>query len=74
MSDRRRVEPHTRYAPAARYGAEFWDAVECEIEALDASDFVDFLAADELPFEPRAGFSRALGESLAGLCRTRFSN
>lgn len=73
MSDRRRVEQH-RHAPGARHGAEFWDAVECEIEALDASDFAAFLAAGDLPIEPHAEFERALGESLAALYRARFSN
>ena len=67
MSDRRRVDSHARHAPGARYGAQFWDAVECEIEALDASDFAAFVAADDLPIEPRAEFSRGLGESLAAL-------
>jgi hypothetical protein len=74
MSDRRRVEPRSRFAPGARYGAEFWDAVECEIEALDASDFEAFLAADDLPIEPRAEFTRTLGESIAAIRRARFSN
>jgi hypothetical protein len=73
MSDRRRVEQH-RHAPGARHGAEFWDAVECEVEVLDASDFAAFHAAGDLPLEPRAEFEQALGKSLAALCRARFSN
>jgi len=74
MSDRRKAEQHTKHAPGARYGAQFWDAVECEIEALDASDLAFFLAADELPLEPSPDFAAALGESLGKLCRARFSN
>ncbi len=63
-----------RQAPGARFGARFWDAVEYEIEALDASDFGMFLAADRLPFEPGPGVSDEITESLAALCRARFSN
>ena len=63
-----------RHAPGARFGARFWDAVEYEIEALDADDFGLFLAADRLPFAPRPGVAEALGDSLAALCRARFSN
>ncbi len=61
-------------APGARFGARFWDAVEYEIEALDADDFALFLAADRLPCAAGAGRIEALGDSLAALCRARFSN
>ena len=64
----------TRHAPGARFGARFWDAVEYEIEALDADDFALFLEADRLPFAAHPGFVAALGDSLAALCRARFSN
>lgn len=74
MSDRRKAEQHGKHSPGARYGAQFWDAVECEIEALDASDFTAFVAAGELPLEPSPDFAAGLGESLGKLCRARFSN
>jgi hypothetical protein len=61
-------------AVSARFGARFWDAVEYEIDALDAADFELFLEADRLPIEPRPGVSEALAESLAAFCRARFSN
>jgi len=64
----------TRHAPGARFGARFWDAVEYEIEALDADDFALFAAADRLPFAGHPGVVEALGDSLAALCRARFSN
>jgi len=64
----------SRYAPGAAFGARFWDEVEYEIEALDAADFELFLAADRLPFVPRPGVAETLGDSLAALCRARFSN
>jgi hypothetical protein len=64
----------SRLAPGARFGARFWDAVEHEIEALDADDFALFLAADRLPFAGRPEAVEALGDSLAALCRARFSN
>jgi hypothetical protein len=73
MSESRKAKP-AMHAPGARFGARFWDAVECEIEALDEADFAFFLAADRLPIDARAGFGEQLGQSLAGLCRTRFSN
>ena len=63
-----------RQAPDVRFGTRFWDAVEYEIEALDAGDFALFLAADQLPFAARSGVADALGESLAAICRARFSN
>jgi len=63
-----------RYAPGARFGARFWEEVEYEVEALDAADFELFIAADELPIEPRQEALEALVESLAVLCRARFSN
>jgi len=61
-------------APGARFGARFWDAVEYEIEALDADDFALFLAADRLPCAAAPARIDALGDSLAALCRARFSN
>lgn len=64
----------SRQAPGARFGARFWDAVEYEIEALDADDFALFLAADGQPCAASPGRFESLGESLAALCRTRFSN
>jgi hypothetical protein len=67
-------EKHPRQAPGLRFGARFWDAVEYEIEALDALDFELFLAADRLPFDPGPGVAASLGASLAALCRARFSN
>jgi hypothetical protein len=63
-----------RQAPGARFEARFWDAVEYEIEALDAGDFELFLAADRLPCAATPGVVEALGDSLAALCRSRFSN
>ena len=57
-----------------RFGAQFWEAVECEIEALDAADYALFLGADQLEIEPRPGFERALETHLRGLCRRRWSN
>ena len=65
---------HEIHAPGARFGARFWDAVEFEIEALDAADFALFLAADRLPCEARPGVVESLAASLATLCRARFSN
>ena len=67
-------EKQTRQAPGVRFGARFWDAVEYEIETLDAADFELFVVADRLPFEPGPGVTVALGASLAALCRARFSN
>ena len=64
----------SRQAPGARFGARFWDAVEYEIEALDADDFALFLAADRLPCAAAPRLVEALGDSLARLCRARFSN
>ena len=64
----------SRQAPGARFEARFWDAVEYEIEALDADDFALFLTADRLPCSAAPGRLEALGDSLAALCRTRFSN
>jgi hypothetical protein len=70
--------PPDRLAPGAlldtRFGARFWDAVEYEIEALDADDFALFLAADRLPCAAGPGFAESLADSLGALCRTRFSN
>jgi hypothetical protein len=60
--------------PADRFDARFWDAVEYEIEALDADDFALFLAADGLPCVASRSFADALAGSLASLCRARFSN
>jgi len=57
-----------------RFGARFWEAVECEIEALDAADYALFLGADRLEIEPRPAFERALETHLRGLCRRRWSN
>ena len=51
--------------------AAFWDEVEREIEAADPFDFSEFLLADELPPEPRAGFREELRESLLDLFRRR---
>lgn len=73
MSDSRKAQD-ARHAPGARFGVRFWDAVEVEIEVLDASDFALFQAADQLPIEPRPAFAASLGQSLAGLVRSRFSN
>jgi hypothetical protein len=70
----RRAAPQARQAPGARFGASFWDAVELEIEALDADDFALFLAADGLPCRAAPGLRQSLGDSLAALCRARFSN
>jgi hypothetical protein len=58
----------------ARYGASFWDGVECEIEALDAADFELFLAAGSLDIEPRPEFREALLAHLGKAVRARFSN
>jgi hypothetical protein len=63
-----------RHAPGARFGARFWEAVECEIEALDARDFALFLAADRLPFAGRPGVFESLLKTLGARCRARFSN
>ncbi|HTO68397.1 MAG TPA: hypothetical protein VMR31_00925 [Myxococcota bacterium] len=63
-----------RSGSQARHGARFWDAVEREIEALDAGDLALFLAADHLPIEPRASFRRGLRGHLQALCRARWSN
>ena len=73
MADMRQTQAAWQ-APGARFGARFWDAVEYEIEALDASDFELFLEADELPFAPRAELEESLARSLAAVCRARFSN
>ena len=58
----------------ARYGASFWDSVECEIEAFDAVDYALFVAAGSLPIEPRPEFREALLAHLSRAARTRFSN
>jgi hypothetical protein len=73
MSENRRAQD-SKHAPGARFDARFWDAVEVEIEVLDASDFALFEVADQLPIEPRPGFAEALGQSLSGRVRARFSN
>ena len=73
MSDNRKAQD-SKHAPGARFGARFWDAVEVEIEVLDAADFALFQVADQLPIEPRPGYAESLGQSLSGLVRARFSN
>jgi len=73
MGGKQRTQ-QSRQAADLRFGERFWDAVEYEIEALDAADFALFLAADRLPFAPRPGVAEALGVSLASICRARFSN
>ncbi len=73
MRQRQKTEK-AGHAADARFGSRFWDAVEYEIEVLDAADFDLFLVADRLPIEPRAGFADALRQSLSRLCRARFSN
>ena len=57
-----------------RFGAQFWEAVESEIEALDAGDFALFLGADQLEIEPRPVFEAALETHLRTVCRRRWSN
>lgn len=73
MSESRKAQD-SKHAPGARFGTRFWDAVEVEIEVLDASDFALFEVADQLPIEPRPGFADSLARSLSGLVRARFSN
>jgi hypothetical protein len=69
-----RTAQSVRSHSKVRYGTTFWDAVECEIEALDPADFALFLGADELAIEPRPAFARSLAGHLASLCRARWSN
>ncbi len=73
MGENRRAQ-QPRQAAGLRFGASFWDAVESEIEAPDASDFALFLAADRLPDQARPGAMESIGAVLAALCRARFSN
>lgn len=73
MGENRRAQ-QPRQASGTRFGSSFWDAVESEIEALDASDFALFLAADRLPDRARRGAMESIGAALAALCRARFSN
>jgi hypothetical protein len=70
----RQQAQHARGLVKSRFGASFWDGVECEIEALDFADLALFLRADELAIEPRPGFEGALATHLSGLFRTRWSN
>lgn len=58
----------------ARYGRTFWDGVERELEAFDAADFAEFVAAGRLRIEPRPGFREALLAHLGLAVRARFSN
>jgi hypothetical protein len=56
--------------PAGRAEAEqerFWDAVQREIETMDWADFQQFLAANELPYEPRPSFEVRLRQRLRAL-------
>ncbi len=73
MSESRRAKG-TGSAIRARYGQTFWDGVERELESYDASDFALFVAAGQLPIEPRAGFREALLAHLGVAVRARFSN
>lgn len=73
MAENRKAQ-QPRQAPGLRFGASFWDAVECEIEALDADDLELFLAGDRLPCQARSGAIESIGATLAALCRARFSN
>ncbi len=73
MGENRRGQ-RSAHAVSVRFGTRFWDAVEYEIEALDAGDFALFLAADRFPCEARPGAFESIGARLAVLCRERFSN
>jgi len=73
MSDERRTEATGRMI-RARFGRTFWEGVEREIEAFDASDFADFVAAGDLAIEPRPGFRETLLATLGVAARARFSN
>jgi hypothetical protein len=53
--------------------AAFWDAVEAEVEAIDWSDFAEFVAADRLPIQERPEFERELRRSLLSFVRSRYS-
>ncbi|MCP4005642.1 MAG: hypothetical protein GY725_15740 [bacterium] len=62
------------HALETRYASSFWDGVEVEVEALDVSDFQEFLESDALPIEPHEGFRKQLSGYLKGLVRARFSH
>jgi hypothetical protein len=54
------------------HGAQFWDEVEREIEALDWRDLAEFIEADEGPFEARGEFRDGLREALRRFVRRRY--
>jgi hypothetical protein len=70
MSDER---AKTLHAATSWLRATFWDEVECEVEALDWYDFVEFLEADELPIPIRPEFREELRGRLREFVRTRYS-
>lgn len=57
----------------SRIGGSFWDEVEIEIEALDWSDFIEFLASDSGLFDARPAFQEGLRRELTALVRRRWS-
>ena len=73
MSESRKAKA-TEAAIRARYDARFWDEVERELEAFDAADFAEFVAAGRLPIEPQARFRESLLAHLCGVARACFSN
>jgi hypothetical protein len=69
MTDRRAV---SLFLLGPWFNPSFWDDVEYEIDTVDVDDFVDFVAAGDVPVEPRPEFEADLRERLRAFVAARY--